>query len=221
MPKVLLIDPFERVVTQMEIENSNEALMDLLDCDKLTSLAMSQNDALITDADYLHVPDQAFWKFVNGDVNIGGRAVIVTAPELPPLSAVGVIRSIQWLDIEFVGIERIDLGPIEHPDHGWLRAYADKQVFRPREPLVVNPATPEPPKPEEAATERPPLVWTIFKDKDTYTAVGFELHASGATQTKHELQNEDLVELRGMLPRNLRLLPSTPNDDPKIVESWA
>lgn len=221
--KAILIDPFEQTVSRVDVQPEDlDLIRSLLDCENLLPYPLSEQDHIIVDAEGLEKPGQRFWRFQGIETVLGGRALILgnnqdgTANTDAHVDVTLVRNAMEWLDVRFAGFRQV---PIFEP-------LSDTQTSIGAQPAGVAeiPHRSEP-APEAAVpaiqAEKDMRVWTIHTAEDG----GYVAHLVSLSGPKPKriarLENDDLEELRRMLPKGLQRTERAVTDNPSIVESWA
>lgn len=222
--KGILIDPHERQVSLVQHDGTLESYYSLLDCDAVDRHDLSTADRIVLDQDGLAVEDQAFWRFQNTPLRMGGKALVVgVGPEGTDSDVVVdlglVLNAVEWINTRFVGMRTVDQGIVPTP-HGPGRGIVQVPIFEDLDPVPATPAA-APAAPEPQPEPQPLKVWTVRQVAGGYQAELALIDQRGPRKAPIEpLVNPDLVELRGMLPPGLKLVPRTGTDSSEIVESW-
>lgn len=213
--KALLIDPFARTVTTVQLATGDPAeIRSILQCDGFGIDPVREDHHILTDLGGLEKPGQRFWAFQN-QPPIGGRALVrgnsrdgLQALDCS-LDAALVGQNLIWPDIEFDGWQQV---PKFRP--------AGRQG--PQEPAPALPAPQANDQPQAKPAGKPWSIWTITEDVDAgYVATLITVDETGdAKKTDTRLENDDLDELRDMLPQGLVRVERTQTDAKNLVESW-
>lgn len=77
--KAILIDPKERSITEVEYHDGNlEEIVDLLDCRLIDFVQTYINgDGLYIDDEGMLIEDQYFFKHINSDYPLAGKALVI------------------------------------------------------------------------------------------------------------------------------------------------
>jgi hypothetical protein len=215
--QALLIDPFTRTVTVLDIPaNDKDAVRAALGATTYAVDRLGETNHLVIGLGTVEQPGMRFWSFKGQDPIAGKALVRGNSPD-----------GLQIVDttVELTLLE----GQIEWPAVAFER-WQQVPVFRPltdeeRDAVVatgpgpiMGPANNQPQAKPEG---RPWSIWTITEAEAGYTAKLVTVDGQG--NAKHAdvvLENEDLDELRSMLPQGLQKVERTKTDDPAIVESW-
>ena len=208
----LLIDPFTRTLQAIDLEGSKpNDVRKILDVTSFEIQPMGDENHLILGLGLHEKPGMRFWAFQGGEP-IAGRALIRGN------SRDGL--KVQPTSVDTLLIERIIEWPAVAFD-GWSTV-AKYRALTDQERDVAPQALPAPEeKPQDPPAGKPWSIWTITENDDGYRAAHVAVDGQGnAKHTGTVLENEDLDELRALLPPGLEHRPRTPTDDPAIVETW-
>lgn len=77
--KVILIDPFDRVIKEIEIDGSLDSMYKAMQCDCFDLVRIDKNDGIFVDDEgLLKLPsEQAFFKWDDYDSPLAGRALVI------------------------------------------------------------------------------------------------------------------------------------------------
>lgn len=212
--KSILIDPFLRTVTMVDVQSPEEAKF-LVGSEQVAVVPLAKNAHMILDPVALEKPGMRFFVFGQSQDPIAGRGVIRGNTE-DGLQAVDcgldhvlVANMVQWPPIAFDGWQTV---PKFRPLSDQERDVAPQALPQPTVPPEAQPNSPA----------KPWSIWTIREDVDRgYTATLVSVDGQGqAKPTGMVLENEDLDELRALLPQDLIKVERTTTDEPSIVESW-
>lgn len=203
--RAILIDPFDKKVTMVEVENLPQ-IHKLLHVEQVAVAPLTERSHTVMGQGNIEAPGMRFWRFLDspplhGRALIRGNTADGLIAEDCPLDLALVTQNVLFLDVEFDGWQTVP-------------------KFRPLAAQPAPAALPqpvEPPKPQG----KPWSIWTITENDDGYVATLVTVDGSGnAKQTGNRLENEDLDELRAMLPPGFVKVDRSTTDDPSIVESW-
>lgn len=229
--KAILIDPFARVVSELDLELDRDELLDAIDAvgEQLEIVPLSDFDHMVLESMAAGRRGQRFWRFQGAERVFAGKALIVgndrdgTRAQGVSVGAALVWNSVQWLELKFLRWETVPLGNVKTA-LGIGEAIAQVPIFEPPEPHEPqNPVTlHEGERDRPTASPRPPVrVWSVSRPKPggPYKAQLIEFRDSGKVVLV-ELEHAELEELRGQLPRGLTRVPRMQGDHDAIVESW-
>jgi hypothetical protein len=214
--KALLIDPFARKITTVQMDTyDGEWIRQILECQGFGIDPVREDHHIITGLGMVEKPGMRFWAFQN-QPPIAGRALVrgnskdgLQAQDCT-IDPVLLEQNIIWPDIEF---------------DGWMQV----PKFRPlqtaqvaAQPQAALPAPPANDQPQAKPEGNPWSIWTITEDVDVgYIATLISVDGQGnPVKTGTTLENEDLEELRNMLPQDLVKVDRTQTDAANLVESW-
>lgn len=206
MTLALLIDPFGKTITSVSV-TTTEDVHALLGTKALAIAPLTDRSHTVMGKEAFEIPGQRFWRFLDsppfaGAALIRGNSLDGLQAEDCPLDQLLVEQNVLFLDVEFDGWQTVP-------------------KFRPLPSISTPAALPQPEEPEEQPQGKPWSLWTVTEGDDGYTATLIAFDGSGkAKHTGVKLENEDLEELRSMLPPGLSKLERLPTDEPSIVESW-
>lgn len=210
MTRSILIDPFAKTVTEVMVSSTDDVHQLLGPNAGLAITPLNERAHSVMAKDAYEVPGQRFWRFMDtipyaGRCLLRGNSADGLAVEDCPLDALLVQQNVEFPDVEFAG---------------W-RTVPDFRPLAPAAPIQVLPQPIEPQKPQAEPAGKPWSLWTVTETDDGYVATLITFDASGAAKhTGIKLENEDLDELRALLPPGLSKLERVPTDDPSIIESW-
>lgn len=197
----LLVDPFTRSITEAKIASDSrkaDALI-LIGSEDLTVFPLTEVDHCVVDPVAIPKPGMAFWGLKDDPLVRAGKAFILgnepggAATTDVNLTVEELTDLVVWLDLEYVGAETVDLGPVMTV-HGPGNGYAVVPRFQEKSQPVA------PPEVKETVTPRSlPHAWSIIQSPEGfYKATLFEVR-DGITLKLRDMENEDLDELREMI----------------------
>lgn len=225
MTKVFRISPDELSIDQLTTDGSRESILALLDAAEMELRPLAEDSLLIGNPHSfsLVVKGDHGWNFLGSDVITAGPALIVGLNQDgsfkdAPFEVSDLMHSVRF--IQLAGMEQVTLGTQMTEAHGLCQVYAIKLV-----PELVDDVSGEmpsmvieAPKEEEPKPPVGRLAWTIYKDPDGYSAVGFFMGGPRDGE-RMKMENETYEGLRAILPTGLTVIPRSETDAADIVET--
>jgi hypothetical protein len=230
MPRsVVVIDPFEKTVENVTIEEGKpllDQLRELIGCVQLDTAGVALHLVLWVDnLGLLKGAKQRFWRFVDSKQRIGGRAILTRTDEdgMPmPLSVVpdDLARGIDWC--EDVRVERIvETLEVEPSAFGPIPKVIRQVIWAGPEPTIAEVMPIEPAATVPAEERR--LFWIVYNDDESgnedFLAKERVMEADGTGGfTGEERRFETLDEVRAFAKeKDLHFALPAPGDSPVIA----
>lgn len=210
--KSFLIDPFTRTVSLVTGSSDPAIVREMLGCTTFAVEKLDEDNHIVVGLNQEEKPGMRWWAFLNAQVPVAGKA-LVRGNSRDGMKALDT--SVDHLILE----SRVQFPEIEFD--GWVTL----PKFRPLAGAGAAPAAPALPaqeQPQATPAGKPWTLWSITEDVDVgYRAAMVAVDEQGnAKSTGKILENDDLDELRAMLPPGLTKIERTATDHPSIVESW-
>lgn len=224
--KAFRITPDDLAIDQVNIDGSRESILALIDAAEMELRPLAEDSLLIGNPHAFSqvVKGDHGWNFLGSESITAGAALIVGLNEDgsfkdAPFEISELMHAVRF--IQLAGMEQVTVGTQLLPDHGLCQVYAIKLV-----PELVGDSTGEMPvmtieAPTPKEEEKAPvgtLAWTVYKDPDGYTAVGYFMGGPRDGE-KMKMENETYEGLRAILPTGLTSIPRSDTDAADIVET--
>lgn len=220
MTRAYRITPEDLAVDQVVTDGSRESILALLDASDLELRPLS-DDALIISSPHSFSTvvegDQA-WSLLGSETFTAGPALILGLNQDgsfrdPPMEMGELMHAVRFRQIK--GREQVALGTRMIDDHGLCQVYGFKLILDDAVPEAAPAQSIEPPEPKPPVGR---LAWTVYKDADGYSAVGFFI-GGPRDGDRVKLENETYEGLRDILPTGLTAIPRSDTDADDIVET--